>query len=73
MNKFRRRAYVKSLDTVRKDGKEGDKIIIIKPSHTEIMLGYNIGDIFTVGVEFSKSIKTTCGLHLWNYEYIVLV
>lgn len=73
MNKFRRRAYVKSLKKVKKDGKEGDKIIIVKPSYTEVMHGYKISDIFTVDIEFSKSIRTTCGLHLWNYEYRVLV
>lgn len=72
MKKFRRRAYIKSLKTEKRPALTGESIIIVKPNYTETEKGYSIGDIFTVGDTFSKSVHTTEGLALWNFEYRVI-
>jgi len=49
--------------------KTGDKVIVVNPYHTETEYGYEKGDIFTVWIVFSESIRTTTDLGLWNFEY----
>ncbi|PLS19520.1 hypothetical protein CVD28_03640 [Bacillus sp. M6-12] len=73
MKTFRRRAYVKAIKTEKRPAESGEKIVIVKPHHTESENGYKIGDIFTVSEDtFSESIHTTEGLALWNFEYRVI-